>query len=309
MVAACSSDQTCESDADCPAEGSRCDVALARCLCTTSAGCADGERCNAAGVCQERVACRSNRDCPAEGTFCELGSGRCVEGPAQEIGATCSGAVQCPYGAICVNGRCEPGCFDDGDCLLGEVCTDWRCRSDAACTTSDFCPFGSVCQDGRCEADDRGLYCEACPPVTAADRSPCGPVGSLCLLNSYGPGPEAFCGVDCSQDQPCPNGYVCSAVATDTGESCTRDAECPANRACVIGEGRTAGFCACATDLDCPSDRCDENRGVCRRTGVPCDPGGPPCPEIRCIEGACVVGRSCVPEEGLYCDALTAPQG
>src|SRR5688572_19759016 len=119
--------------------------------CTADSDCLVEEFCNSAAICQQRAACRSNADCPAEGTFCESGSGRCLVGPGLELGSPCSSAAQCPYGAICVEGRCEPGCYGHGDCLLGEQCIGGQCRADdGACAAIDFCAYGALCEGGRC---------------------------------------------------------------------------------------------------------------------------------------------------------------
>jgi hypothetical protein len=294
----------CDSDEDCPVAGSRCDTEIQRCVCVTEAACGEGEFCNSAGICQRSLGCESNVDCPQSDTFCETGSGRCLFGPALEVGSPCSVAGQCPFGAICVDLRCAPGCYDHGDCPLGELCREGECRAEAgACLSTDFCPYGNVCEEGACRDDARGAYCSPCETPTLERPSPCGPEGSLCIINSYGPGPEMFCGVDCSDDYSCPSGYVCSRVATLTDVVCAGNQEC-GSRSCMIGEGRTSGFCACTRDEDCPLDECDPEVHICRRTGVGCDPAGPPCPTIACESGACTIGLNCVPAEGLYCDLL-----
>jgi hypothetical protein len=280
----CPSDDYCESDSDCP----------------------ETHFCNSALVCQRAAGCRSNADCREAGTFCEAGSGRCLAGPPLELGSPCSAAGQCPYGSICIDLQCAPGCFDHGDCLLGELCIDGGCQSeDRACVSTDFCGYGEVCEAGACRPDSRGRYCEPCPQASEQDPSPCGPSGSLCIVNSYGPGPDAFCGVACANGEACPNGYVCTGVATLTTRECASDAECDADRTCLIGEGRTSGFCSCATDEDCPSDVCDSELHVCRWSGAECGPDLP-CAPIGCESGACIIGHNCAPIEGLYCDVLTS---
>ncbi len=302
---ACPRDNTCRTDDDCSTPNTRCDAVSAQCICTADSACGADEFCNSVGICQRDFGCFSNDDCPLADTYCEIGSARCIAGPGLQLGSPCVGSVQCPYGAVCLSGKCAPGCFGHGDCVLGQLCVDGQCRvADGRCAASDFCDYGSACVDGRCQVDERGLYCQECPPITPEDPSPCGPPGSLCLVNSYGAGPDLFCGVTCANGESCPNGYVCSDVATLTDRDCESDADCAPGRSCRIGEGRLSGFCSCAADADCPPDTCDGSRKVCRKSGTPCERAGAACAPIACVDGACVVGKACVPNEGLDCELL-----
>ena len=177
LLGACTSDETsrCSSDADCTLAGTRCDLQLAQCVCVTDEACEAGFFCNSAGVCQERSGCSANRDCP-EGSYCDVASGDCLEGLALIEGARCGLASHCGFGQLCVDGRCQAGCFDGGDCPVGEICRDGQCvggvgicDEDANCEYGESCDVAAqVCRDNR-----RGPYCRACTQRIGANDEPC----------------------------------------------------------------------------------------------------------------------------------------
>lgn len=385
----------CESNLDCTAPGTRCDKNAGLCVCNTDEACQDGQFCNRAGVCQEFSGCNNNSDCAARaGTYCDAASGQCLEGPALMLNSPCGLATHCPYGTLCVDGSCVPGCGDDGDCPLGQVCFNNQCVSgNGVCADNTFCGYGELCSTntapGTCREDHRGPYCNGCTFRTDANPEPCDHPRNFCLINNFETGSFTnFCGVDCSLGQPCPNGYNCGGVVILTDDVCVSQAQCrcdpqtitfatatctiaaacddpdnefcridsepacnhgqsggPAacfvrrgerfgsclcatdedcagggscvggqccgrvvrtDRDCVSGENRISGFCTCATDSDCPRDVCDGSRGACAISGLPCEPGQNDCGAIPCVDGGCVIGANCAPEQGLSCSIVTA---
>src|SRR5689334_8544139 len=106
LLAACSgtkkTDNTCTSDAECTAPGTRCDTVKQQCICKTSEACDEGFFCNTGGVCQAIAGCLSNADCKIDGTYCDIASGSCLIGPAQMLMSACGLASHCPFGSICV---------------------------------------------------------------------------------------------------------------------------------------------------------------------------------------------------------------
>jgi hypothetical protein len=250
---ACSGKQAfvgdCAADSDCGV-GARCKITGADdrglCVCRSDEACQDGEVCNSQGVCQARSGCRSNAECDAT-RFCDLGTGDCLER------TRCGSDVHCPPGTICdpSRGACVDGCRENGDCTLGAVCEGGRCLK-GRCADKSFCEYGDICVGGACQPHPNGAFCQDC-----GQGRPCPSPTDYCLLNSgYDParpdtGSASFCGVSCSSEDQCPNGYQCGGVVLLTSDQCTQDAQCGAGRVCVLGEGDLRGFCTCVSDQDC----------------------------------------------------------
>ncbi|RMG17178.1 MAG: hypothetical protein D6729_09480 [Deltaproteobacteria bacterium] len=319
------------------------------CLCTTDSACAEGEFCNAAGTCQPRVGCFTNDDCP-EDLFCDRNNDQCIEKNR------CTSDLHCPIGTLCnlVTFRCEPGCRVNGDCPLRQVCRCpeddpecevGRCKSDL-CDDQSFCGLKELCEldpeigDTVCVEDTRGPYCRQCERTPGQGLSgACDAPANYCLVDTSIPGGRgSFCGVDCSEGQPCPNGFGCHYVVILTQALCSRDEECPATGAacetdddcpggrcdaqsgrcagrCIGSEGGAGGtgFCSCVQDLDCPQDTCDVTDRVCGLTRKPCQVDGNQCRgQLSCVNingvGGCVIGRNCAPDEGITCAEVRAAQ-
>ena len=333
------SSNTCQTDADCAAPGTRCDIAQEQCVCLTDEACSDGEFCNAAGSCQTRPGCNSNLDCiSVSGSFCDLVSGACISGSTKNESSACGLATHCPFGTACRDDVCEPLCFDDGDCLLGRICFNGMCLEDAGlCNEDAFCGYGERCVNQQCRRDRRGPFCRGCTQRTAQNPEPCDDPRNLCLNNNAETGGfSQFCGVDCSLGQDCPNGFECNYVVVLTDDECSSQSQCQCDprriqgpcttnadcnsgqciggvcctgeirddRQCVKGEGQINGFCTCSTDLDCPRDSCDPTRGACTITGTPCTIGGDECGAIPCVNGGCQIGQNCTPVAGLSCSEV-----
>lgn len=289
LTAACSKDNqanTCKSDLECIAPGTRCDEPIGRCVCATNEACAEDEFCNNAGVCQVRAGCTQNDDCTDDNTYCDLGTGKCLLGPAAQLSSQCGLASHCPYRSICIAGTCQAGCFDDGDCPLGEICFEGVCTfADGICSDDDFCGYGEMCVATECKKDRRGPYCRGCSFRTALNPEPCDDPRNFCLINSAEAGGfRQFCGVDCSVGQACPNGYGCNFVVILTDDLCVTHAQCQCESANITFATRT-----CTVTETCrPSNR----------DGSP-DPDAPFCVRDRYAdcnppeggEAACLVPR------------------
>lgn len=339
----------CRLDTDC-LPGFSCDAETATCRCKADTSCAASEFCNAAGFCQRRVGCDSNRDCPPD-QFCDTTTGNCLDN------GRCLSDLHCPSGQVCDRRtfRCAIGCRATSDCSLGLVC---RCAGTTdspgddtcslgqcvggPCDDATFCPYGYNCEspaageDKVCAKDERGPFCEMCR-TSAGDPEWCPGEGpNYCLVDRKVAYRGSFCGVDCSEGQPCPHGYGCRNILILTSAICYADADCPArgeacdgdedcagarcDRAagrcagkCSLGEDNVKGFCTCVADSECPRDFCDATTRRCSLTRKPCTLGGSECGRaIYCVNlgdrNACLIGKNCAPDEGLSCSAIRAQE-
>lgn len=331
-----------------------------QCACLNDDACHDNEHCNALdaggdGLCHPNRLCDLNSDCKA--------GERC--GPDGVCRAGCVNDLQCELGKICdpISQVCKDGCWTHGDCKLRQACmckspsgefdeacvcdnpehegcSPGRCIPDV-CPDKSFCDYGELClpgEDGQkhCVKDDRGPYCEKCT-ATPGETTFCGSKGpNFCLVDTNDPARRAnFCGVDCDDNQECPNGYDCVDVLQLTQQTCSgssqcvpppsapgceEDEDCPSGAQCVNGlcagmcfgsEGGTRGFCSCVTDDECPQDTCGTDRR-CNITRKPCIPG--PADSCRgailCVNdgfaGYCRIGSNCAPADGLSCAEVRA---
>lgn len=139
------------------------------------------------------VTCSDVEPCPDGQT--------CIDGVCDD--ATCNSSLQCPMETYCDQRDCIPGCQYDSDCYSGDACVDGDCEALGCIDTITDCAYREWCEAGEC-VDAGDPYCMPCD--TDAD---CGD-GNLCWL-------DAYCGVDCSNGQPCPAAFDCLGVETDEG--------------------------------------------------------------------------------------------
>ncbi|MBN2493041.1 MAG: hypothetical protein JXR96_00515 [Deltaproteobacteria bacterium] len=289
----------CTSDEDCD-PGFRCDPQTGLCLCAIDEVCEVDEYCAPDGTCRKRMSCDTNLDCP-EGMYCDTTTGHCI--PDYQ----CTKDEQCPLGYVCseIYFGCIEGCRTSGDCELGQVCIDGQCSRNR-CTEDSHCDYGQLCDGASqtCEDDQRGPYCSPCTSGSVADPYQCGRGPNFCILTDNDPSLEPFCGVDCSQNQPCPHGYSCNLILVAPGGSCRSPGDCESEQ-CHINEGDEVGFCLCNADEQCPGDSCNELTMQCTITRRPCSYGGNECDQpIYCVDGLCLIGQNCAPVEGLSCSDL-----
>ncbi len=280
-------DLGCETNADCALAGTRCDTTAKRCVCAIDEACDEGRFCNSLGVCQLRAGCVRTADC-GENAFCDSASGQCLSGPSGGLGTLCGTTDQCPYGTLCTVGTCQVGCFDDGDCRLGEICFEGACATgDGICSTNEFCDYREVCDGNACRLDRRGPYCRGCSPRTMANPNPCEDPRNFCLINNLETGGfTSFCGVDCSGGQACPNGYDCNRIIVLTDDVCGSNADCR----CQSGSIRFA-TATCTVAAPC----------VPRRADGSADPQGTRClveREPSCNGGLANGGNACIVPRG-----------
>jgi hypothetical protein len=185
---------SCDQDSSCKEKGKNTCRAEG-CVCTTDAGCADGETC-LLGVC---LACADNAGCAAkddgdpatpnptkcfgggapgaycgctkdseckDGTFCDVESGTCSE---CRTNADCTGDLPVCVGAGGAGAFC--GCGKNADCAGdpgGAICdvesgSCTGCLTDADCTAQKL---GSVCAEGSCTCS-AGTECAAAKSAPA----------------------------------------------------------------------------------------------------------------------------------------------
>lgn len=151
---------------------------------------------------KEAVQCAEDAECG----FGEV----CIEGACS--GQVCATSAQCGMEEYCKSGSCVSGCEDDDDCYPGQSCdTTLGTCGTATCTDSRVdCAFGEFCNSANGECYEAGgYYCSACN-----DDDDCGGNGNLCLNLGY---VVNFCGVTCSVESDCPNGYTCAGVSDSSG--------------------------------------------------------------------------------------------
>jgi hypothetical protein len=329
----------CSSDLECP-ENTTCNESRGQCVCIDDAACNPDEFCNVQGACQPLLECADNEDCRTPDNpagICDVTSGGCAT-----LSATfqCVLDSQCGFGSFCEENRCVSGCRDDADCALGIPCIGGTCvTAPGACSSNTSCAYGQICNlaTNRCvdhrarsqlcaRCDPTDFFGSACPsneclvdssiaPIPCTSDAQCS--GGTCSDNTteqqcdtdddcgagtcegafFGfPGfcvtkvcKGYYCGAnDCDDDSnPCPRGYQCYTLQVVSNNQCTLgsgSSECGAPRNCNGGgENGQVGYCSCAADADCPLG-----------SGATCQNPGP--------NGACVIGSTCAPADGLLCE-------
>jgi len=222
--------------------------------------CADASRCAAA--------CASHASCVAEG-FCAL-DGTCQ--PDRSAGESCLDLVYPGQvaGAACLSGYCFPDNFDG----LGAFCASGPTpcvhdgveypAGDALCAGDDAY---RVCRGGAQgwgpEESCAPGYCDAGGGASSGHREP-----GACLS-----GPGGGCSTSCTSCEPflAESEFSCRSACTGP-EHCWAGYECRGGL-CQLPEGIGA---VCATQADCPSGVCVDNRccledcvGDCRACNLP----------------------------------------
>lgn len=333
----CQARSGCVVNADC-AEGTFCDAATGKCLngppmgvggacglashcpygtiCVTgscAAGCYDDGDCPLGQICFEGQ-CATGDDVCSNDDFCEYGE-LCKDLSCTEDrrGPYCRGCTQrtaqnpvpCDHPRnFCLVNSLEAGGHQTicgVDCSLGQACpngygctgvvilTQDVCYNHAECQCSGQPYFAGVCRlEQPCEPEMGSETCRV------PDHPDCGE-GTLCLVATG----TTTGSCTCAGDDQCDGEDTCvSQLCCPSGSTVREDREC------AVGENRVSGYCTCATDDDCPRDTCDATQGACAITGLPCTPGANDCGPIPCVNGGCLIGENCAPEQGLSCSVV-----
>lgn len=343
VQAGCTSNVDCTLEGTyCDLASGRClegPALLQSSACGLASHCPFGTVCGADGTCVP--GCYDDGDCPL-GIACI--DGQCTEGVCSQDdfcdyvetcdngtckqdfrGPYCRGCTQrtaqnpepcdAPRNFCLINNR-ELGGFTNFcgvDCSLGQACPNGFSCNGVLILTQDSCFNTAQCQCNPNQLRFAEATCTS--PVPCDPRLPNGqpdPNAQSCFIagdaacNGGTAGGPNTCVVPrgqtegnctCSEDTECADGSTCTS-----GLCCSGTVR--PDRECVGGEGTVSGFCTCSTDDDCPRDNCDGSRGACAITGKPCTPGNDDCGAIPCVNGACLIGQNCAPEQGLACSEV-----
>ena len=285
----------CFDDGDCPLGVACIDGTCMEGLCSTDDFCEYAEECKG-GQCKQDFRgpyCRgctqrtgaNPEPCDAPRNFC-LVNNRELGGFTNFCGVDCSLGQECPNGFRCggVLILTQDSCFNSAQCQ----CNPNQLRfASATCTVPVACdprlPNG--------QPDPNATSCSVPGQADCNGGQEGGP--NTCVVPRGLTEGNCTCSVDseCADDAVCTSGLCCGGTVR-------------ADRECVGGEGTVSGFCTCSTDDDCPRDNCDGSRGACAITDRPCTPGNNDCGAIPCVDGACLIGQNCAPEQGLTCSEV-----
>ena len=262
-------------------------------ICSDADYCAYGDSCGPDNLCFEDTRGPYCRGCTPRTSMnpnpCDDPRNFCLINSQELGGFTNFCGVDCSQGQGCPSG------YDCSDVI---VLTNSTCGRTADCRCDpERVSFGT----GRCALD------RPCRPTLPSGEPD--PNARFCLVEGAAGCGDATCYVErdrtegscgCASDADCPGAGACVE-----GFCCTGEIRPEEELRCVGGEGRVTGFCTCATDDDCGRDSCDPSSGACLITGFPCTPGQNDCPPISCVNGGCLIGQNCAPEQGLSCSVVS----
>lgn len=181
--------------------------------CTKNADCATGVCDVVVGQCVKALAKNERPDCCGDSCVeCPVDFPYCLPGPLGTACAECRWDTDCPEGAFCLSGQCQP-CTRDRHCGL-------RCTSCGGET-----PF---CLDGQ--TPDRS-ECVGCLDDSECNGGRCDPVTHSC---------EPTCTISCD------TGTYCYG---DTCVECYADTQCPCNGTCNLDSNTCSS--SCKSNVDC----------------------------------------------------------
>ena len=152
----------CSSASDCCDVTVAADCAALRSLCAlqrptsdacmryhTQCACETGAVDCELGSCVFR--CSSDKECTSAGAGRHCTGGKCVR---------CAIDTDCADGKQCINGACQPGCTNDGDCSGFDRCVEARCVV-SGCQVDRECVAATRNVDARCGTDGKCIVpCE-----------------------------------------------------------------------------------------------------------------------------------------------------
>ena len=225
---------------------------------------------------------------------------RCTSAPAAN-GTACVPTDPCVPEALCHDGVCEDGAYDN--CDDGNVCTidfcdpvlgcihapdgTCECGEDADCDDDNPCTLDACDDDNRCaytEAED-GSACEGDFLCFGPDSCQAG----LCLE-----GPA----LDCDDDDTCTLDHCDPVVgcvhSPDPACVCDTDADCDDGNACTRNSCTEEHTCAalsvlCDDGVDCTVDSCDSTAGcLVDASGCECESDTACDDDNACTDDTCV---------------------
>lgn len=204
--------------------------------------------------------------------------------PNRFCGVDCSLGQSCPSGYQCysVIVLTREECHSQADC---------RCEGSDPQLTEHECTIAETCEPDPGIGGCRVTGVAACTGGIATSTAACQVDRGLTTGHC-----ECATNADCANDGVCVDGLCCGAGELEYPE-----------RQCVAGENRVSGACTCSRDSDCLQDVCDSTRRQCAISGMPCEPGAGGCGFAPCIDGGCLIGANCAPEQGLSC-GVVAPR-
>jgi len=282
-------DQTCEA---CNVQGSEgsCAAVPAGELPPDSRQCEalDPSTCGTDGTCDGNRGCRLHPD----GTVCK--AGRCEGDSVTDVFACQAGACEpganivcSPFGCNEDTSSCYAGCFNNGQCAMGESCEGGSCGKKllgAVCDADAECKSGS-CADGVCCSTACDGACVSCNQT--------GSVGSCEPVAKDTADPHGICTDEgansCGNSGVCDGQGGCSKYALGTtcgGARCEGGSMVPAPTCDGLGSCRPSDAIACAPYI-CSGNACKRE---CEDTGD-------------CVGGNTCIGVSCgLRGLGLSCD-------
>lgn len=269
----------CQGPGDCASlgEGAVCDCD-GQCVvpdgkaCTEDRNCGVPNWCNpCTGHCEPQASlcepCADSRGCQdlgaclpfsSGGTFCGRG---CVTGAGCPTGYDCLDvgltSKQCvPRSGACADlGLCE----GDGECPIGEICSEATRTCAPGCTESGQCPGegANVCVLGRCVPRCDGPE-DCTSPATCQVDGKC-KIPGACERAADCPTPETYCDRESGQ---CEAGCQIDADCKDASKECQAGAcvakGCEHNYQCAFGENCDQGSGQCV-----PFPASDPHCGTC----------------------------------------------
>ncbi len=252
------------------------------------AACDDGDACTSKGFCVNKScvagavadcddeepctddACDPETGCTNEShtEACDDGDA-CTEGDACAEGACVGSVIDCDDGNACTDESCDPevGCAstpnsatcNDGDlCTSGDTCGEGACAGTAiegCCLSDSDCLETTICELNACEP------AQCAPCATSEDCN-----GGVCEDLATG----AFCASYCTDDEGCPEGFVCDLTVFDPEPDgspdeglCTPDPSLPTT-ACFNNIHATTDPCGGLDEiLEICSGDCSDADGCC----------------------------------------------
>lgn len=252
--------------------------------CQNGSDCNDGILCTT-DTCTNGICANTNNTISCDDGFFCTDTDNCSAGICVGNGDPCPPQLMCSESLdACVE------CFNNNDCVDGDVCTTDTCNALGACIHTDNT---AVCDDGLfCTASDQ---CNAGQCIGSGNRCP----GQLCDE----PGDRC---VDCLVDADCDTGNVCTTDSCDVAAGVCIHAinslPCDDLQFCTTTDTCVDAVCV-GTGDPCPGQLCNDflNRCVECLTNVDCDDANE-CTSDLCNVDTCINANntnSC--EDGLFC--------